>query len=81
MNEWMYAYMHEMHAWHAYMHAWMNEWMNHVYFNTVVLMLSNKRLISMQAIFKYTLYERCIGVTIIAKIILTNHYSFGIKNT
>ena len=44
MNEWMYAYMHDMnaciHAWHAcmhachalicmtYMHAWMNEWMN-----------------------------------------------------
>ena len=29
MNEWMYAYMHDMnaciHAWHTYMHAWMNE--------------------------------------------------------
>lgn len=66
-----------MHAWNK----WMNEWMNHVYFNTVVLILSNKRLVSMKAVFKYTLYERCIGVTIIAKIILTNHYSFGIKNT
>ena len=35
----------------------------------------------MQAIFKYTLYERCIGVTIIAKIMLANPHSFGIKNT
>ena len=35
----------------------------------------------MRAIFKYTLYERCIGVTIIAKIMLTNSHSFGIKNT